>query len=389
MHLGTIYVDLKLPQKAMPYLDEGFRCLCNRQYSKEDNFIYILLYYYANIGCKNKARNCWQLIKYRKLKRMDSFVHNVYGNYYELIGQRDSAIANYKQIMYKQSDEYAMYDASKALFKLYSKRGDVIDANRYGMEFVKLTEKLDFSKNQELAANVNNRFQYHLDKNHVKKTEYERNLFMRISISAIVFIILLILVFVIIYMKKKNASLNKQLILTNMLNEQNLRLRATENSILQKEQLLNEAHQSIAEKEKELKNINNELCLNEKLLKDAKNRIEEKMHQNLSLMHMLHQTKLEENASDVIMSIRKTSEGKKKFSKNEWQKLFTAVNNLYPDFKASLLHKAGKISEEQIKVFYLMRIGLTNPQIKNVMDLPRTTIWRWTNSQKWIFNDME
>lgn len=137
------------------------------------------------------------------------------------------------------------------------------------------------------------------------------------------------------------------------------------------------------------KNINNELCLNEKLLKDAKNRIEEKMHQNLSLMHMLHQTKLEENASDVIMSIRKTSEGKKKFSKNEWQKLFTAVNNLYPDFKASLLHKAGKISEEQIKVFYLMRIGLTNPQIKNVTDLPRTTIWRWTNSQKWIFNDME
>ena len=39
-----------------------------------------------------------------------------------------------------------------------------------------------------------------------------------------------------------------------------------------------------------------------------------------------------------------------------------------------------------MQMYYLMRIGLTGPQINNVVDISRTTVWRWTNANKWIYD---
>ena len=119
-------------------------------------------------------------------------------------------------------------------------------------------------------------------------------------------------------------------------------------------------------------------------LDETKQQLSVKIQQNQSLLQMLHNTELNGKAGDVVENVIKSAEGRKLLAVNDWQQLFSAVDDLYPDFKALLLQRVDKISGEQLKVFYLMRIGLTNPQIKNVTNLPRTTIWRWTNSQKWI-----
>ena len=39
-----------------------------------------------------------------------------------------------------------------------------------------------------------------------------------------------------------------------------------------------------------------------------------------------------------------------------------------------------------MQMCYLMRIRLTGPQINNVVDISRTTVWRWTNANKWIYD---
>ena len=384
--ITNAYIDLDMNKEGLRYLNETFNLLKNKKYAKEDNFIFLVLYNYSHLKLKDKANECYNLIKKRKLKRMDAFVRNILGNYYMLIGQQDSAIACYESIINEKKNEYAMYDTSKKLFHIYSENGNKDKAIKYGAEFVRMSEKLDLAKNSELAATVNNKYKYHLDQSRMQKMESERTMYLRIALFVGISAVLLTLAFVIFYMRKKNITLRRQLALTDSLNSVKAQMSDIKKNTLLKEQLLASAQSEIADKEQKMKEISEELQHNEQLLETTQKRLNDKMKQSEQLMQMLHKAELEDSASDVVEAVRKSAEGKKKLSATEWQQLYSAVNSLYPDFKDSLVSRDGNLSEQQMQMCYLMRIGLTGPQINNVVDISRTTVWRWTNANKWIYD---
>ena len=384
--ITNAYIDLDMNKEGLRYLNETFNLLKDKKYAKEDNFIFLVLYNYSHLKLKDKANECYNLIKKRKLKRMDAFVRNILGNYYMLIGQQDSAIACYESIINEKKNEYAMYDTSKKLFHIYSENGNKDKAIKYGAEFVRMSEKLDLAKNSELAATVNNKYKYHLDQSRMQKMESERTMYLRIAIIIGFSAVLLTLAFVIFYMRKKNITLRRQLALTDSLNSVKAQMSDIKKNTLLKEQLLASAQSEIADKEQKMKEISEELQHNEQLLETTQKRLNDKMKQSEQLMQMLHKAELEDSASDVVEAVRKSAEGKKKLSATEWQQLYSAVNSLYPDFKDSLVSRDGNLSEQQMQMCYLMRIGLTGPQINNVVDISRTTVWRWTNANKWIYD---
>lgn len=384
--ITNAYIDLDMNKEGLRYLNETFNLLKDKKYAKEDNFIFLVLYNYSHLKLKDKANECYNLIKKRKLKRMDAFVRNILGNYYMLIGQQDSAIACYESIINEKKNEYAMYDTAKKLFLIYSENGNKDKAIKYGAEFVRMSEKLDLAKNSELAATVNNKYKYHLDQSRMQKMESERTMYLRIALTIGFSAVLLTLAFVIFYMRKKNITLRRQLALTDSLNSVKAQMRDIKKNTLLKEQQLASAQSEIAAKEQKMKEISEELQHNEQLLETTKKRLYDKMKQSEQLMQMLHKAELEDSASDVVEAVRKSAEGKKKLSATEWQQLYSAVNSLYPDFKDSLMSRDGNLSEQQMQMCYLMRIGLTGPQINNVVDISRTTVWRWTNANKWIYD---
>lgn len=384
--ITNAYIDLNMNKEGLRYLNETFNLLKDKKYAKEDNFIFLVLYNYSHIKLKDKANECYNLIKKRKLKRMDAFVRNILGNYYMLIGQQDSAIACYESIINEKKNEYAMYDTAKKLFLIYSENGNKDKAIKYGAEFVRMSEKLDLAKNAEQAATVNNKYKYHLDQSRMQKMESERTMYLRIAIIIGFSAVLLTLAFVIFYMRKKNITLRRQLALTDSLNSVKAQMRDIKKNTLLKEQQLASAQSEIAAKEQKMKEISEELQHNEQLLETTQKRLNDKMKQSEQLMQMLHKAELEDSASDVVEAVRKSAEGKKKLSATEWQQLYSAVNSLYPDFKDSLVSRDGNLSEQQMQMCYLMRIGLTGPQINNVVDISRTTVWRWTNANKWIYD---
>lgn len=386
IQITTAYLNMDMEKEGIHYLDEAFNCLKDKKYANEDNFIYLVLYHYSNLNLKDKANECYNLIKKRKLKRMDAFVRNILGNYYMLIGQQDSAIACYEYIINEKKDEHAMYDTAKKLFLIYSENGNKDKAIKYGAEFIRLSEKLDFAQNSELAATVNNKYKYHLDQSRMQKMESERTMYLRIAIIIGFSAVLLTLAFVIFYMRKKNITLRRQLALTDSLNSVKAQMSDIKKNTLLKEQQLASAQSEIAAKEQRMKEISDELQHNEQLLETTQKRLNDKMKQSEQLMQMLHKAELEDSASDVVEAVRKSAEGKKKLSATEWQQLYSAVNSLYPDFKDSLMSRDGNLSEQQMQMCYLMRIGLTGPQINNVVDISRTTVWRWTNANKWIYD---
>lgn len=384
--ITNAYIDLDMNKEGLRYLNETFNLLKDKKYAKEDNFIFLVLYNYSHLKLKDKANECYNLIKKRKLKRMDAFVRNILGNYYMLIGQQDSAIACYESIINEKKNEYAMYDTSKKLFHIYSENGNKDKAIKYGAEFVRMSEKLDLAKNSELAATVNNKYKYHLDQSRMQKMESERTMYLRIALIIGFSAVLLTLAFVIFYMRKKNITLRRQLALTDSLNSVKAQMSDIKKNTLLKEQQLASAQSEIADKEQKMKEISEELQHNEQLLETTQKRLNDKMKQSEQLMQMLHKAELEDSASDVVEAVRKSAEGKKKLSATDWQQLYSAVNSLYPDFKDSLMSRDGNLSEQQMQMCYLMRIELTGPQINNVVDISRTTVWRWTNANKWIYD---
>lgn len=128
---------------------------------------------------------------------------------------------------------------------------------------------------------------------------------------------------------------------------------------------------------KEIDNYKTELRTKERLL-------EEKINQNKTFIKLLHQTELEDNAEDIIKAVRLASEGRHTLSEEEWKMLLHAVDEMYPTFNDSLIRKIGKVDRQELRVCYLIRIGLTNPKIQNITGLPRTTVWRWVKKYDWI-----
>ena len=68
----------------------------------------------------------------------------------------------------------------------------------------------------------------------------------------------------------------------------------------------------------------------------------------------------------------------------EWKQLYKAVDELYPNFHETILKQPERLSEKEMQVMYLLRIGLSKRQIMNMTDMARVTIWRWEKRFEWV-----
>ena len=152
-----------------------------------------------------------------------------------------------------------------------------------------------------------------------------------------------------------------------------------------KEKMIVNSQTEIVRRTMCLDDANKRLKSAEKLLEETQGQLEEKRRQSQSLLQMLHHSEMQENATDIVAKVRMAAEGKTKINDEDWKELFSAINSVYPDFSDMLLSRTTSLNEQQMQVCYLMRIGMSNPQIRNVTDLPRTTIWRWTKAYAWIY----
>ena len=80
-------------------------------------------------------------------------------------------------------------------------------------------------------------------------------------------------------------------------------------------------------------------------------------------------------AKDIIEKVRMASKGLCHLSDDEWKELLGAVDRLYPGFTHGVQAGFKKMSEAQLRVCYLAKIGLSGPQIVNLTGYPRQTVW--------------
>ena len=350
LHLCSSYIGIDSLSLASEATDSAFNIIRASSVHERnyDDLVYVL-YYYSMINNKRMASLCHTMIM-KDSSICSGFIPSLFfAYYYDCVEKKDSAIAYCEKALELSESLEERYDATKLLFALNKSNGDDKTACRLAYSYMQLSDSLDFGKRQEKAAQINNQHKYYIDKNRERmlneqKEKYRRTLYL-VSFIAI----MLLCLGYVIHITRRNRQLNKILSL-------NVEI---ERVSLQEKNLRDE----LARKESELY---------------------EKMAQNKTLVRLLHQSELTDKAEEVIESIRQVSNGEKTMSQSDWDQLFTAVNALYPDFKEQMVNKCDALTEQQIQFCYLLRIGLSNVQIKNVTNMSRVTVWRWMKKFEWI-----
>lgn len=350
LHLCSSYIGLDSLSLASAATDSAFNIFrASSVHERNNDDLVYVLYYYSMINNKRMASLCHTMIM-KDSSICSGFIPSLFfAYYYDCVEKKDSAIAYCEKALELSESLEERYDATKLLFALNKSNGDDKTACRLAYSYMQLSDSLDFGKRQEKAAQINNQHKYYIDKNREQtlseqKEKYRRTLYL-VSFIAI----MLLCLGYVIHITRRNRQLNKILSL-------NVEI---ERVSLQEKNLRDE----LARKESELY---------------------EKMAQNKTLVRLLHQSELTDKAEEVIESIRQVSNGEKTMSQSDWDQLFTAVDALYPDFKEQMVYKCDALTEQQIQFCYLLRIGLSNVQIKNITNLSRVTVWRWMKKFEWV-----
>lgn len=339
------------------------------------------------------------MIEINPLVDYSAFACMAFAQYYESSNQNDSATIYCKRILEDGTDIYNMYDAAKLLYRICKKTGKREDTGKYSDIYMQLSDSLDFGKRQELAATVNNEYQYHLDQKKEQTLKDERERYKNTLTIVVMATILLASIAYILYVRRRNKHLKEVVILSAELQRVSNDEKQLRRCIEQKEKDLEKSKKSLEKSSDELNNVkrelqrvNAELSDYDEALKAKEQQLSEKMDQNKAFIKLLHQSELEGKAEDVIYAIRQSSSGKKNMKLADWKQLYQAVDELYPLFKDRLLKELGNFTEQQMQVCYLLRIGLSKSQIQSMTNLSRVTVWRWAKKYVWVLtsdNDMD
>ena len=354
-----------------------------------------LLYYFSLTDDTANARFCYtRFVDMPKRHPIKAQQHISLGKYFLLLGLTDSSAQHY-QLALEQGDSICKYDACRKLFHLYEDCGEKEEAYKYASEFLRISTYLDLGMRQEQAATINNQYQYYKDKQEEDSIKAEKEIMELYLWMTLLITLTLISVICTVYTFRKyqRQRLLHEISMTldgdtgsDNGNEQETHVlmrikKGMDSARIKQEEMakkLEKAEGNIKEQEQSI----------ERAKRDAEEKLQEahrQMERGVNLFKMAHLTELSKNDNDIVESIRKASRMEQELTSKQWSELISFINDRYPTFSQKIVTIHGPISEKQMHICYLLKMGFTNTEICNIMkDCSRSTIWRWKNRLKAI-----
>lgn len=391
MHVGAAYKATGNAKEAVKEYDKAFHIAdtTKDQSAYQESYIRLLMDY-SGLGEIKKAQRCRPLIKEELNPYFSVLKDQALAHYYMACGKRDSAIIYSQRIIDNGKDQNNMYDAAKQLFRLYEEQGDVVNAHRYAVLYMQLSDTLDFGRRQEQAATLTNAYKYHMDQKKEMELRDEKEMYARTLFVSIFVFTLLGAGGAIVFIHRRNVHLRKMLELSERIeqmvhNEQELR-----KEMERKEVELRESKEDLALTKKDLVNTqaeldkaNDKLTVHAATLQETEKMLAEKIKEGKMFLQLLHQSKLEESSEDVALRFRKAALGGEELTSDDWDQLYHAVDQAYPSFAEALLGKSGEVTKQQKQACYLLRFGMSKNQIQCLTHASSATIWRWEKKYAW------
>lgn len=363
------YSDLNDTLQSIKYADTVLKIIKEKGVDKSNaDVLASALGIFSAYGYKREAESCFKILKQLPEQSMPFNYSTNLTSYLANFVSVDSAAKNRQEFYGTTADIESKYDAARWLTLYYAYKGDNKQAAEYAVKFIEANDEVIEKRQFEHTTNAKNFFQYQRDKEEEmeimhKAARDRQNLLIAISLSVVLLLSGLIFYF---YRKKR--------LLDIILSKEN-RIRQVRALIEKRDKELDAEKAEIEKKQRELENVtatNNKLS---KQLLAAEEDFKMLIAQNRELTKLTLMSDISENAKDIVDKVKKAARGKYHLNDDEWKELLGAVDNLYPEFTYEVQAKFKRINEPMLRVCYLLKIGLSGPEIVNLTDYPRQTVW--------------
>lgn len=380
-HCAISYSALDSLTQATQYCNETVEHIASHNTTANNQQILArLLYEYANRSDTANAIRTYEIFSQIDIQEHTTLDYFALGAYYIMQSKQEEAIECYKAILNSKNDEEQRYDAYQMLFTIYYKLGDYTHAVEYGRQHILIGNTLNFGKRQEMAATANNMHQYHRDKEREQRLKDEAERYHTTVQIVVMLTILAGMLAYLFYYRKRNRHLRDMLRASAQIEDVRHDASILQQELAKARQELQRNKDDLAQAKEENRKVADELKIVTMQLRD-------RLQQNNNLVQMLHQDKLAGESENIVLSIRKAANGIRKLSQEEWYAFYCAVDTLYPTYKEVLVQRLDSLNEKQMRVCYLLRIGLGNSDIQKLTDTPRTTLHRWIKQYRDTLSD--
>ncbi|MBR5851077.1 MAG: tetratricopeptide repeat protein [Bacteroidaceae bacterium] len=351
---------VKYMKKAIEMIDN------NKSHIDNADIIALAMSIFTNCGKKYEAGYCYELID-----KIPQKPHNYLINlslYYERFVSVDSAAMARIELYNTTKRVESRYDAARWLARYYNLKGEYEKAAEYAIKFIDANNEVLKKRDFENTANANNFFLYRRNKEEeIAIMEKAANDRLGMIIAFAVSVIVALCGAVLYYYRKKK--------LLDIIMRKEMDIKSVRELIELKKQELAAQNDELEHRARELEVLKNN---NSKLvgqLQSAESDFKLLVAQNSQLTRITLMNDFAGEAKDIIEKVRMASKGLYHLSDDEWKELLGAVDRLYPGFTHAVQAGFKKMSEAQLRVCYLAKIGLSGPQIVNLTGYPRQTVW--------------
>lgn len=376
LNMGATLIQLNNKHAAKKYFVKAWELMKNQKHT-DYNLVSDLLYQFAKLGEYNLAKDCYQRIEHVS---PSSKIYLSLGTYFQYLGKDDKASYFLNKVIAGDFPLEAKYDAAHLLFEM--NKGNT----KFAILFMQINDSLNLGERQFKAATVNNLYQYHKDMNSEREIKQENITYHNMLIISTFCLILSIILAVLVYVYKKYKYTKRIVEKDKKYNTLIYDLKIQKSRELEKEKELKRSYEAYQESQRELEKVNSQLYETRNELAKKRKELEERVSQTTDIMRQLNQSKLTTSSEEVINFIKTASKGTYKMKPADWLRVYQATDKLFPTFSDELIKKISRFNEQQKQVCYLLRIGLTNSQIENIMGLSHATIWRWVKKYREILH---
>ena len=308
---------------------------------------------YLSLKDYKKAYQCIE--KAEPLINNEKTLYPIYlskGELYIATNQLDSA-KFYLNHCTKSSNIYTRAGSLYQLAQIAQKEKNINDLIKYSNLYEQTRDSIVNSSHFENIRLTQSMFNYQrIDK---EKNKYEKEATQRmILIYQVIIIFSIIFILSFIFFKKEQ---NRKKRLADLREEQYKR---SQQYIEDNEKQISQLTEMLRSKQEEMGEVEKQLYEARKLMLEMENR-------QISLKHdTMHLVEQDLRKSTLYTKIHQTEE---KLSDSEWSELFLLVDATYPNFKKGLLELCSRISLEELRVCYLVKIDIPVKRIAILMNI--------------------
>ena len=339
-NIARVFTETQQQDSAIYYYQQAIKMATPQSISALQNGLGSL---YLKTEKYDEAYNCIQkAIQYcNKPKLLYPFYLNL-GEYYYKTMQYDSA-QHYLNRSLQSPILYTQAGSLYFLAQIEKQKLDFKNYLKYWDQYELLRDSIDHDSHFENIRIAQSMFNYQRIADEKNKYEHEATQRMIIIYQILIIITALLIIFF-FFFKKEQQKKKRLLDLKEKLYKQSLEyLEENKKKIALLEQELSSGQETIGD-------VKRQLFETRKLMLEMENR-------QISLKHdTMHLVEQDLRKSILYTKIHQTEE---KLSDSEWSELFLLVDATYPNFKKGLLELCSRISLEELRICYLVKIDNT------------------------------